>query len=156
MKLNRLETHDRLLEFKKQSDYITQGCEDCIKKRPMEFRDHSFYIYAHARTHDDGISKRLIWQPRLSKPKPETNSMLFKHYPKNGDTKIMWIIPEPHLWPQYRLGNVTENKIVLESIDNFKNHMKKLSQKEPDDLEDWLVDNIYIEIASNMKGKNER
>ncbi len=156
MKIDRLETHDRLIEFKKQADYISLGCEDCIRNRPKEFRDHPFYIYAHARTHDNGVSKRLIWMPKLTKPKPETNSMLFKHYPNNGTTKIMWMIPEPHLWPQYKMGNVTENAIVLESIDNFKNNMKRLSQKESDDLDDWQIDKIYTEIANNMMVKNAK
>ncbi|HEY5236436.1 MAG TPA: hypothetical protein VIJ14_09680, partial [Rhabdochlamydiaceae bacterium] len=50
MKLNSLETHDRLIQFKKQADYISEGCQQCINNRPKEYLDHPFYIFAHKRT----------------------------------------------------------------------------------------------------------
>lgn len=153
MKINRLETHDRLLHFKKQSDYISKGCEDCIKNRPEEFGSHPFYIYAHARTDDDGVSKRLLWTPRLTKPKAETNSMLFKYYPKTDTIKIIWIIPAKELWKQYKKGNVTESNIVQESIVNFLNDKSMLEAKEDDDLSDDQVDAIYTQISLNNQNK---
>ena len=76
MKINRLEAHDRLLHFKNdQNSTIQQGAEDCLKKNPLSLalQDHSPYIYifAHPRTADDGVNKRLLWQPRLTKPKAQ-------------------------------------------------------------------------------------
>lgn len=103
MKLNRLETHDRFEHFTRQSFDIAQTCQDIIDKRP--FGDYSFYIFAHKRVigEDERIAMynedlrmslldpnyirmfqrledvptaRLIWQPRLTKPKAQSNSML--------------------------------------------------------------------------------
>ena len=106
MKINRLETHDRLLEFQKQADEISQGCKDCIDNRPKEFGNHPFYIFAHKR--EIGIDERfslmitqgipditkvpthrMIWQPRLKKPEAQINSMLFKYYPKEDIINII-------------------------------------------------------------------
>lgn len=149
MKIDRLEAHDRLNEFQKQSDYISLGCEECIRNRPEEFGSHPFYIFAHARTHDDGVSKRLIWTPRLTKPKSQTNSMLFKAYPGTDIIKIIWMIPDRLLWPQYKKGNLTEHKIICESIYDFENNRQKLDAKEDDDLPDETIDAIFIQISVN-------
>ena len=73
MKLNRLETHDRLLHLKKdQEAIIFQGAQDCLKKNTdsLSMQMHSPYVYlfAHPRTAEDGVTQRLLWQPRLTKP----------------------------------------------------------------------------------------
>lgn len=146
MKLNILETHDRFKHFTKQSFDISECCQDMINKRP--FGNHTFYIFAHARTDEDGTSKRLIWQPRLTKPLSQTNSMLFKAYPGTDTIKIIWMIPAREMWDQYKEGNVTESKIILESIDNFINHREKLDAKENDDLTDGQIDAIYRELST--------
>lgn len=152
MKINRLETHDRLLQFNKQADYISQGCQDCIKNRPEEFGSHPFYIYAHARTAEDGVTKRLIWQPRLCKPQiVETNSMLFKYYPSTDTIKVIWMIPDERMWNQYTKDNMTESKIVIESINDYRNNRIKLSSSEDDDLSDEKVDAIYTQISMNKQ-----
>ncbi len=57
MKINRLDAHDRYEHLTKQSFDIGECCQDLIDKRP--FGDHDFYIFAHARTDDDGFTKRL-------------------------------------------------------------------------------------------------
>ena len=147
MKINILETHDRYQHFTKQSFDIAQCCQDLINQRP--FGNHPFYIFVHARTHEDSSNKRLIWQPRLTKPKAQTNSMLFKAYPGTDMLKVIWMIPARELWGQYRKGNITENKTVSESIYNFMNHREKLEAKESDDLDDAIIDAIYTGIAQN-------
>lgn len=151
MKINRLETHDRFEHFVKQDFDISECCQSLINQRP--FGNHPFYIFAHARTDDDGIKKRLIWQPRLTKPKAQSNSMLFKAYPGTDIIKVIWIIPSKELWNQYKDGNVTENKLVSESIYNFVHRRKELEQKEPDDLPDLQIDHIYREISHRNKYK---
>ena len=145
MKLNRHETHDRYQHFTSKQFSIAECCQDLIRKRP--FGSHSFYIFAHARTDEDGITKRLIWQPRLTKPKAQTNSMLFKANPYTDTVKVIWIIPARELWDQYQKGNVCENETILESIDMFVNHREKLEAKEVDDLKDSEIDAIYREIC---------
>ncbi len=145
MKLNRLETHDRLQFFTKQSFDIGECCQDLIKKKP--FGDHPFYIFAHSRTEEDGVTKRLIWQPRLTKPKAQTNSMLFKAYPGTDLIKVIWMIPDRILWAQYTKGKVTENKTVCDSIDMFTHKREELEAKEEDDLNDEAIDAIYRQIC---------
>lgn len=146
MKLDLHETHDRYESFTKKNDFdISECCQDLINKRP--FGHHAFYIFAHPRTDDDGVTKRLIWQPRLTKPKAETNSMLFKAYPMTDLIKTIWIIPDQLMWPQYETGKVTENKTVLESIRNFQNHRELLERPEEDDLSDEQIKAVYDSIS---------
>jgi hypothetical protein len=148
MKINLLETHDRYQYLTRQSFDIAQCCQDLINQRP--FGNHPFYIFAHARTHEDNANKRLIWQPRLTKPKAQTNSMLFKAYPGTDLLKVIWMIPARELWNQYKKGNIVENETVSESIYAFINHRKKLEEKENDDLDDAIIDAIYAEISRNL------
>lgn len=147
MKIDILDAHDRYEYFTKQSFDIGECCQDLINKRP--FGEHPFYIFAHARTEDDGVTKRLIWQPRLTKPKAQTNSMLFKAYPGSDIVNVLWMIPAREMWAQYTKGKLTENKTVCESIHDFQNNRAKLEQREDDDLSDSQIDAIYREISSN-------
>jgi len=138
MKINRLETHDRLLHFKKdQALNIFQGAEDCLKKNPLSLslqeKSPYIYIFAHPRTDDDGTSKKMFWQPRLSKPEPQTNSYLFRAMSKMDIIEIVWMIPPQEMWSQYKKGNVTEHKEVVWSINQFIHNRHQMSQPEPDD-----------------------
>ena len=151
MKLNRLETHDRFQYFTNQSFDISECCQNLIDQKP--FGGHPFYIFAHARTDDDGITKRLIWQPRLTKPKAQSNSMLFKAYPGTDNIKIIWMIPAEELWGQFMKGKITENKLIFDSITSFINNKKSLEEKEIDDLPDFQIEEIYKQIAINSKPK---
>lgn len=151
MKLNKLETHDRLEYFTKQSFDIGECCQDIINRRP--FGNNPFYIFAHARTDDDGVTKRLIWQPRLTKPKSQSNSMLFKVYPGTDAVKIIWMIPAEEMWGQFDRGLMLENRIVHDSIQNFKTNRDLLDAKEIDDLSDAQIDDIYRQISQEAKTK---
>lgn len=185
MKINRLETHDRLLEVKKQSDYISQGCQDCIRNRPKEFENYPFYIFAHARTVEpderisiynqdlhnsilnpsvqrnynsieDVPSSRMIWIPRLTKPKAQENSMLFKAYPPGDNIKVIWMIPQRELWGQSDEGKMLENNVVSESVYYFRNNKEKLEEGEPDDLPEWRIKAIQKEMGRNLQQRMER
>ncbi len=185
MKINILEAHDRLESFQQQSDYISKGCQDCIRLRPDEFKNHAFYIFAHKRELgiDERLSifnidlqrsiamptylrkyvrlenvptARLIWEPRLTKPKPQTNSMLFKAYPPSDRIKVIWILPAREMWDSYIKGNLTEDKIVCDSIHDFENNRSKLEMKECDDLEDSKIESIYNEMSLNARNKRQK
>ncbi len=144
MKINILDAHDRLNYFTNQSFSIAECCDDLIKKKP--FGNHAFYIFAHARTDDDGVTKRLIWQPRLTKPRAQTNSMLFKVYPGSDVIKIIWMIPAREIWTQFQKNKLTENKTICESIHNFLCNKEMLEAKEDDDLDDDQIWHIYSEV----------
>jgi hypothetical protein len=152
MKLNRLETHDRLEHFTRQSFDIGQCCQDLIDKRP--FGQHPFYIFAHARTDEDGVTKRLIWQPRLTKPKAQSNSMLFKAYPGTDVLKVIWMIPAVELWEQYEKGKMTENKTVYDSIQAYKLNRNELEKPEDDDLSDEKIHQIYRDLSLDARHKS--
>lgn len=139
MKLNRLETHDRLQHFvKDQSANIFQGAEDCLKKNPdslaIQEKSPYIYIFAHPRTTDDGLNKRMLWQPRLSIPEAQTNSYLFRAISHTDTIQVVWLIPPKEQWKQYEKGNVTESNEVAWSIEMFKHNRKELEKPHPDDM----------------------
>lgn len=154
MKINPLDAHDRYQHFTNKNFDIAECCQDLIDKRP--FGEHPFYIFAHTRTDDDGVTKRLIWQPRLTKPKSQTNSMLFKAYPGTDLIKVLWIIPARELWDQYEKGKLTQNKTISESIHAFQFDRKKLEKKEDDDKTDEQIKAIYEEISRHARAKNQK
>jgi len=153
MKINKLDAHDRLGHFQKQGLDISECCEDLVRKRP--FGNTPFYIFAHARTEDDGVNKRLIWQPRLTKPLAQTNSMLFKAYPGTDLIKVIWMIPDRAMWDTFQKGKLTESQLIVESIHDFQHNRAKLEAREDDDLSDEEIDRIYMEIASTERWKNQ-
>jgi len=153
VKIERLETHDRYKHFtskeSKQAKDIGECIQDIVNQRP--FGNHPFYIFSHARTDDDGHTKRLIHQPRLTKPKAQTNSMLFRAYPGTDTIKIIWMIPARELWGQYKKGNVTQSETVAWSIKMFQHNRNELEQKEPDDLSNEMIDQIYRSIGQQAR-----
>lgn len=152
MKINRLDAHDRLQHFTSQSFDIGQCCQDLINQAP--FGKHAFYIFAHPRTDEDGVTKRMVWQPRLTKPRAQENSMLFKAYPGTDTIKVIWMIPPRELWDNFKKGKMAENQTIFESILAFTHHRVKLEAKEEDDLNDHQIDQIYREISITAKRRS--
>lgn len=149
MKLNRLEAHDRLLHFKKdQGINIFKGAEECLKKNPysLALQDNSPYIYlfAHPRTDDDGVTKRMFWQPRLTRPQPQTNSYLFRATSHTDLIEVCWLLPPSELWSQYETGKVTGDKTILWCISKFKNDRHELAKAHPEDMPDERIKQIYL------------
>lgn len=156
MKLNRLETHDRLLHFKKdQEANIFQGAEDCLKKNPdsLFFQSRSPYVYlfAHPRTCDDGVTKKMFWQARLWKPPAQTNSYLFRAQSHTDLIQICWLLPPEETWDEYKQGNVTENEYVLWSINEYLYNRDRLQKDESDDLSDDKGKPIMEEWIRNKR-----
>jgi hypothetical protein len=171
MKLSRTETHDRLKQFTGAEFDIGKTCQEMLDSMP--FGKYPFYIFAHKReigmderisifnqdrienplsprfkTMEDVPSARIIWQPRLTKPQAQENSMLFKGYPGTDNIKVIWMIPARELWDEYTRGKMLENKVVCESIHDFMNNKEKLEAKEDDDLPETTINHIYAEIAN--------
>jgi len=156
MKIDRLEAHDRLLFFKKdQEATINQGIEDCLKRNPLSLalqrRSPYIYIFAHPRTAEDGVTKRMLWQPRLSRPSPQTNSYLFRVQSNTEDIEICWMLPPREQWTQYKKGNVTENDIVNWSIAQFTNHREDLAAPYADDFSQERINAILTDIAREIE-----
>ncbi len=171
MKLKKLETHDRLLTFQKeQADLISQGCDDCLKKNPYSLALQSYsdyiYIFAHPRTvgldekvnwvtegrfktFEEGPEKILIWQPRLKRPTPQSNSYLFRAKSNTDIVEICWILPPEELWDQYERNTMLTSEIVLWSINQYKNNFAELAHPEPDDFPDEHINIILKRIAND-------
>lgn len=151
MKLSRLETHDRLLHLKKdQSLNISQGAEDCMKKNALSLalqeKSPYIYIFAHPRTAEDGVNKRMLWQPRLSKPEAQENSYLFRAQSKTDIIEVCWLIPPKDMWKQYQKGNVTEHEVVNWSINQLLNNKKGLELPDPDDMPETQAKTILKRV----------
>lgn len=156
MKLNRLEAHDRLQHLKKdQSANVFQGAEDCLKKNPLSLAIQEkcpyVYIFAHPRTHDNGIDKVLYWDPRLSIPEAQTNSYLFRAISKTDIIEVVWMIPDKTMWNQYKKGNVTEHNWCRWSIEMFKTNKKELEKPHPDDLPEEMTRIILKRIVDEKR-----
>lgn len=156
MKLNRLETHDRLQHFiKDQSANIFQGAEDCLKKNPLSLaiqeRAPYVYLFAHPRTADDGVTKRLLWQPRLSIPQAQTNSYLFRAISKTDIIEIVWLLPPREMWKQYEKGKVTESNWCHWSIEQFKINPMEMSKPHPEDLSEEMCAKIMQQIVDERR-----
>lgn len=148
MKINRLETHDRLEHFiNDQSQNIWQGADDCLKRNPdslkLQEKSHYIYIFAHPRTMDDGVNKRLLWQPRLVKPKAQENSYLFRAQSNSDVIEICWLLPAKELWGQYDKGKVCESNWAAWSINQFNNNRAELEKPFEDDWTDEQAMNIF-------------
>lgn len=159
MKLDRLETHDRLIHLHKdQAITLNKGAEDCLKKNRLSLglQQYSPYIYlfAHPRTADDGVTKKMFWQPRLTKPSAQTNSYLFRAISHTDKMEICWLLPATETWAQYKKGNVTEHEFVLWSIAQFMYHRNDLEKPFQDDLPEERVKQIYRQVASEIDEEN--
>jgi hypothetical protein len=139
MKLNPLETHDRYKHLlQDQWEVISRGAEDCMKRNldSLAIQQHFPYVYlfAHPRLADNGKDTRLLWQPRISRPKPQTNSYLFRGISGTDQVEICWLLPPREMWSQYEEGKVTESNWTAWSIHQFTNNRKSLEDPHPDDL----------------------
>lgn len=156
MKVNRLEAHDRLLHLKEeQSINIFKGAEDCLKRNPLSLalqdKSHYIYLFAHPRTADDGVTKVMYWQPRLTKPEAQDNSYLFRVQSHTDLLDTIWFLPPQEMWKQFQKGNMLEGDHISISIWNFRNRKKELEMPHEDDLPEERIREIYRQIAFTLK-----
>ena len=158
MKIQRLETHDRWQEFhNKMLSVIVEGLTDCIKKNELSLKlqekSSYIYIFAHPRTADDGVTKRMLWQPRLTRPEPQTNSYLFRIQSHTDLAEICWLLPPEEMWGQYKKGNITESDHVNWSIYQYRFNRTALAAPFKDDLPEETAKNIYVSVISEIKAE---
>lgn len=156
MKIHRLETHDRLEHLKKdQSASIQQGAEDCLKRNPLSLayqqRSPYVYLFAHPRTNEDGVTKTMFWQPRLTKPQAQSNSYLLRAISNTDLIEVCWLLPAPETWGQHKKGNVTESDIVQWSIQQYLHNKEELEKPDPEDFTDERDKLILLDIAKEME-----
>ncbi len=163
MKINRLEAHDRYKHLiNDQSEAVQKGAEDCLKTNPdsLWYQEKSPYVYifGHARTTDDGLNKKIFWQPRLTKPTPQSNSFLFRAQSKTDNVEICWILPPEEFWGQYKEGNVIDSDIVAWSIHQYRTNKKDLGKPFKDDLLKHQANKLLLQRAKELEeeGKLKR
>ncbi len=154
MKLNVFESHDRQKHLMKdQAINITKGVDECLKKNPLSLLLQSYspyiYIFAHPRTLEDGATKVMYYQPRLTKPEAQTNSYLFRATSNTDILEICWLLPARETWGQHKTGNVAESEIVQWSIAQFKTNKARLERSDPNDLSDEKIRMIYTQIKAD-------
>jgi hypothetical protein len=160
MKLNVLETHDRLEHLvEDQAQTIWQGADDCLKKNDyslkLQEKSPYIYIFAHPRTSDDGLNKRMLWQPRLTKPKAQTNSYLFRAQSGTDIIEICWMLPPREMWPQYDEDKVCDSNWVRWSIHQFENNRAELEKPFDDDWNDTQARNIIMRVLQEAIRESE-
>lgn len=148
MKIDPLDAHDRLQYFTQKDFQIPDCIQDLIKQEP--FGKYSFYVFCHPRTDDDGVSKRYIYQPRLTKPKAQTNSALYKVYPGTDIIKVMWIIPPREMWNVYQFGNLFENSLIAQCCWEFDNDRGTLEKPEEGDPPPQIAQEILFEFQPQL------
>lgn len=158
MKLNLLETHDRYQHFiKDQSANIFQGTEDCLKKNPLSLalqeKSPYIYIFAHPRTAEDGVTQRMLWQPRLGIPKAQTNSYLFRALSHSDIIEVVWMLPPREMWSQYQKGHVTESNWTAWSIAQFQSDRSILEKPHPEDMSEERATEILKQIIAEHRQK---
>ncbi len=171
MKINKLDAHDRFKHLKAQDIDSGQCCQDMINQRP--FGSHSFYIFCVVKTlgldekwklwisgnylrWEDIPEKRVIWQPRLTKPACVPNTMLFKVTPGTDIIKEIWVIPIPELWKQYGKGNLIEDESISGYIYDYEHNRAALERREDDDLSEEQIKVIYRDILITNQNKKSR
>lgn len=162
MKVKTLEAHDRLKYFiNDQSANVFQGAEECMLRNPISLGIQEkcpyVYIFAHPRTADDGVNKRLLWFARLSIPEAQPNSYLFRGISHTDLLEVIWILPPQELWGQSKKGNVTESDLAASSISQYKLDKKVLERPHPDDMSEeraWpILHQVYEEYFYKEKMK---
>lgn len=86
-----------------------------------------------------------LWQPRLMKPRAQTNSYLFRVIANTDLVEIVWLLPPREMWGQYELGKVTESKDVVTSIMNFLHAREALEIPHP---EDWSEERLKRKLET--------
>ena len=152
MKIDLYETHDRYDHFiKDQWEVVSKGAEECLRNNPdsiaIQQKCPYVYLFAHPRTADDGVTKRLLWQPRISRPTPQTNSYLFRAQSNTDIIEVCWLLPPREMWAQYEPGKVAENNLIMWSIHQFENNWKFLDSPHPADLSEDKQRQIMKEIV---------
>jgi hypothetical protein len=104
-------------------------------------------------TLSDIPSFRILWDPRLTKPDPQTNSYLFRTLRDSNDVEVYWILPPQELFGQHKKGNMIQDDIITESIHKYLNNREEMSAPHPEDLPLEKVKEIFEMVCTKEKKK---
>ena len=166
MKLNRLETHDRLEWFKKSQVEL----DNFIQKMHVEepFGDRPYYIFTIKRTVGKDEKVALVQQgtydsientpeafleisARLTRPEAAPNTTLTKIYPGKDYCKTIWNLPEPRYWDQYVSNTMFADDFITKSIFQYISNQKQMEAPERDDPQSMEE---FNQLRARANGKN--
>lgn len=151
-KIDRFETTDRYDEIKSdETQKIQEGLHECLTKNDLSLvlQKYSPYIYVFAHVRTEGNKKRLLWQPRLTKPEAADNSYLFRVESNTENCEICWILPPMRMWEEFTKKGLFDDEIISYSIASYKN--KTLNREHPDDLPPERIKNIYKLVDDHFR-----
>ena len=125
-----------------EADYV-RCIQNLIASRP--FGDLKFYIFSFVKRVDDTSGlKKMYHQPRLTRPEPLPGTTLMKVDPNDpGTATIVWTLPAEASLGLYQQGKMFADKFVYECVQKYLNSPRDLIQKDPDDLNDDQIREVY-------------
>lgn len=135
-----------------ETDYV-RCIQDLIASKP--FGNRKFYIFSFVKRVDDSSGvKKMYHQPRLTRPEPLPGTTLMKVDPNDPETAmIIWTLPNEENFGMYKQGKMFADPFVFECIEKFKRNPKEFMQRDPDDLSDKEIKEIYREMKQNLRAK---
>src|ERR1700759_598527 len=166
-KLNKLETHDRLVAFKKFQNDIGAFIQSISDRPPFGNRPCYLFI-VHKRSL--GVDERIDLvrrgeyekiedtpiafmdlQCRLGKPEMQPNTTLMKLFPGQDRVKMIWSLPEEETWSQFGEGKMFTEPFNMDSIHNYKKNKKTLEKREPDEPTAAEYNSLMMPYAKDRK-----
>lgn len=127
----------------KNKNSVEEFLNQILQSRP--FGNRKFYVLTFLKnTPGDPHTKKLVYQPRLTKPKPNPNTSLYRLNPLRPDeVEVFWILPKIQAFGLYAKGKVHENEFIHECIQKYLNEYDSLCRKEADDISDSEIKELY-------------
>lgn len=152
--LSKSHVNDNIQFFK--GNFEKEYCEtiqNIIQSRP--FGKYKFYIFQFVKRVDDTTGvKRMIHQPRLTKPEPLPGTTLLRCDPdRPEDVTIIWTLPNQENFGLYKHGKFFSDPFVAECVEKYLKRPGELMKEEEGDLDDDKIREIYREISANAKSK---
>lgn len=135
-----------------EADYV-KCIQGIIESKP--FGDRKFYIYSFVKRIDDNSGiKKMYHQPRLTRPEPLPGTTLMKVDPSNPlEATIIWTLPNQENFGLYSHGKMFADEFVHSCIQQFITDPKSMMKRDPDDLIDKDIQDIYKDIKRNKRNK---
>lgn len=99
----------------------------------------------------------MYHQARLTRPEPLPGTTLMKVDPKDPlNAVIIWTLPNQENFSLYKYGKMFGDPIVYESVQKYLTNPRELIQRDPDDLNDEQIRQVYREIKEDLLIKKRR
>ena len=138
------------------SDDWSRCIRDLITSRP--FGDRKFYIFTIVKRVDDAAGiKKMIHQPRLTRPEPLHGTTLLKVDPDNPDeVLVVWTLPDEENISLYKFGKLFADEFVHSCIEKYLKRPKELMEPDPEDPNEEQMRQIYKEKLQDLRWSKKK